>query len=179
MHLTPIPCTDPAAEKLMKDCRKNYSDDSAPFYMSQLLLFDLKTPSPITQQTALGAAEIFLKDIPHPDFKKHIDSYYLEGDNLVNVCISEFKKTDFENNLEGWLTAYKGQVRSPIRKEDYANFKKELYDYLGKPKFFFTANRLFVSPNYYCDNINALILTQNHGKFPMDKLAMFSFFSPD
>lgn len=179
MLLTPIPCTDPTAEKLMKVCRRNYSQDSEPFYMTQLLLFDLKTPSPITEQTALAAVEIFFQNIPNTDFKKHLNPYFLEGNNLVNSCIGECKASDFEQNLESWLTTYKSQVRSPIRKEDYANFKEGLYEYLGKPKFFFTANQLFVTPNYFCDNINALILTQNHGRFPVDKLAMFSFFSPD
>lgn len=179
MHLVPISCTDAIAEKLMKICQKNYSDDSAPFYMTQLIIFDLQTPSPVTKQTAQAALELFIENLPNDIFRQHFNPAFFENGKIKGSYCSEYEAAYFEKDLEAWLTSYKSQVRSPIRKEAYPAFISELYQYLGNPKFFFSANGLFVTPNYFCDNINVFILTQNHGKFPVDKLAMFSFFSPD
>jgi hypothetical protein len=179
MRINPVCCSDDDAEKLMKICRKNYSYDTEPFYMSQLVLADLNTKSPITGQTSDAALAAFLEDLPTEEFKEHLNPGYFENGKIQKSIIGACKITDFEKNLEGWLSGYKNQVRSPISKDKYLEFKNELYKYLGRPKFYYIVNQIFVTKNYFCDNINAIILTQNHGRYPVDKIAMFSFFSPD
>lgn len=180
MHLTPIPCTDAEATALMQLCRKNYSTDCAPFYMSQLTFYDLQTPSPISKQTIDNALDLFIENLPEGDFKLFLDQRLFEND-VLKYKNDWYKpsKADFEKRFYGWMTSYSEQVRSPLRKEEYPSFLERLYHYLGNPKFFAIRHNLFVTPNYFCDNINAFVITQNHGKFPTDKLAMFSFFCPD
>lgn len=179
MQLTPIPCTDKEALELIKICRGSASDDSDPFYMAQLSLFDLQTASPITKQTIEAALDLFIENLPDGAFKEFLDPTLLQDGKMKYQDWYAPSKVDFDTSLRGWLSEYKSFVRSPIRKEIYEDFLQRLYSYLGKPHFFYIRNSMFKAPNYYCDNINAFIVTQNHGKFPVDKIAMFSFFSPD
>jgi hypothetical protein len=185
MNLTPILCTDQTAEELMKPCRKNFSPDCAPFHMSQLTLFDLKTRSPISKQTIFPALIEFLENLPKGKFKQHRDpDRFKDGKLRSSFWTNLLKQDEFEIRLKGWLCERKENVRSPFpqgntQKINIDDYLSDLYQYLGKPKFFLTDNSIFKTPDYFCPNINAIIATQNHGKFPIDKLAMFSFFCPD
>lgn len=166
---------------LAKTCTRNWSDDSDPFCMSELNIFDIQTQGPITKQNIYYFLYSFFANIPIERYQKYMLPNVLKESNKgTDSYYMSQERQKVEPYLRAYLSENRSFVRSPLRKENYQTFIDELYAYLGSVKFFVVGcGNLFTTPNYYCDNINILIITQNKQPQTQNKLALFSFFSPD
>ncbi|MCP4439904.1 MAG: hypothetical protein GY810_13245 [Aureispira sp.] len=171
----------PNALALSKRCTRNGSDDSDPFYMSELNILDVESLGPITKQNIYYFLYSFVLNIPIERYQKHmVPDVRNERNEGTDAYYFNFEQKKVEERLYGYLCEYKEWVRSPLKKEEYKPFMDELYAYLGKVKFFvISCGDLFKTPNYYCSNINIFVITQNEQPQTKNKVALFSFFASD
>ena len=167
------------AQRLVRQVSRTISDDTDPFYMAELNIFRVGTLGPITSQSLPFFLRSFPMAIPIERFQNHMNSKVPGSDPAHYWQLIEHQKI-YEDLLEGWLCKYQNSVRKYYTQSGFRPFLNSLYSLLRGPILFLRSfDQLFIAPDYYCSNINALILTRDRLPEKVNRAALFSFFISD